>query len=252
MTSKPEASENVSEGAAYQRITTSRRRLTWQRKLLYRLGVPIAVMVPRLLWLSYRIEKVIGEEHIPKLLAKNTVFLPALWHQHLLVCVKYLRRMHQSGLRLGFLISPSVDGEVAALIVRRIGGHPIRGSSTRTGARALRSIYMAMREQHISPIITPDGPMGPRWEFKPGAIYLARISGAPIVPMAYAATRVRILRTWDNFVLPLPFSRVVVAIGEPIFPKITPDPASVEQVQAELSQKLNDLFEQARASLWQT
>lgn len=249
MTVKPEASENISEGAAYQRITTSRRRLTWQRKLLYRLGVPIVMLVLRLLWLSYRIEKVIGEEHIPGLLADNKVFLPALWHQHLLLCVKYLRHMYRKGLKLGFLISPSVDGEVAALVVRRIGGHVIRGSSTRTGAHALRNIYMAMREQRISPVITPDGPRGPRWEFKPGAIYLARISGAPIVPMAFAAARVKIFRTWDCFVLPLPFSRVVIAIGEPVFPKITPDPASVEQVQAEFSQKLADLFEQARASL---
>ncbi len=251
MIAKPKATKNIAEAAAYQRITTSRRRLTWQRKLFYRLCVPIAMIVLRLLWLSYRIEKVIGEEHIPKLLAENKVFLPTLWHQHLFLCVKYLRRMYQRGLRLGFLISPSVDGEVAALVVQRIGGHVIRGSSTRTGAHALRTIYKAMREQHISPLITPDGPRGPRCEFKPGAIYLARISGTPIVPMAFAAARIKIFRTWDYFVLPLPFSRVVVAVGEPVYPKITPDPASVEQVQAEFSQKLADLFLEARASLQQ-
>src|SRR5208337_4610625 len=70
-----------------------------------------------------------------------------------------------------------------------LGGEVIRGSSTYTGARALRDYYQALVHEGISPAITPDGPRGPAWKFKPGAILLSQLSQRPIIPMAYAASR---------------------------------------------------------------
>ncbi|EQD78910.1 protein containing DUF374, partial [mine drainage metagenome] len=81
------------------------------------------------------------------------------------------------GMKLGWLISPSVDGEIGAMLVHRLGAHAIRGSSTHTGARALRDYYQALVKENISPAITPDGPRGPRNQFKPGTILLAQLSG---------------------------------------------------------------------------
>ena len=151
-------------------------------------------------------------------------------------------------LKVGWLISPSVDGEIGAMMVRRLGGQVIRGSSTSTGARALRDYYEALVKEGVSPVITPDGPRGPRFEFKPGAILLAQMSGRPILPMAYAASRAWLIK-WDKFVLPVPFSRIVIAIGAPRYvPRVT-DAASIAKLQGELKTELKSLYGVARAAL---
>src|SRR5947207_14980646 len=93
------------------------------------------------------------------------------------------------GLTVGWLISPSVDGELGAMMVRRFGGAVIRGSSTHTGARALRDYYQAIVRDDISPVITPDGPRGPPFEIKLGPLLLSQMSGRPIPPMGYAGSR---------------------------------------------------------------
>lgn len=106
-----------------------------------------------------------------------------------------------------------------------------------------------MRGKHISPVMTPDGPHGQRWEFKPGTIFLSEISSAPIVPMAYAAEKAKVLHSWDRYVLPMLFSRVVVAVGEPVNVKIGGDESAVDRLQNGLSQTLTDWYRQARHAL---
>ncbi len=86
--------------------------------------------------------------------AQAPSFIPVYWHQHQLFCVKHLFEQRRAGLKLGFLISPSVDGEFGAMIVRSMGGEVIRGSSTHTGARALRDFYQALAHEGVSPAIT--------------------------------------------------------------------------------------------------
>ena len=89
------------------------------------------------------------------------------------------------------------------MIVRKLGGEVIRGSSTHTGARALRDYYQALAHEGISPAITPDGPRGPPWKFKPGAMLLAQLSQRPMIPLSYAASRAWKIK-WDRFVIPKP------------------------------------------------
>ena len=124
--------------------------------------------------------------------------------------------MRDAGVKLGFLISPSVDGELGAMLVRRAGGEVIRGSSSYTGARALRDYYQALAHEGISPAITPDGPRGPPWKFKPGAILLSQLSQRPIIPMAYAASHAWKIK-WDRFVIPMPGARIAIVVGEPVY-----------------------------------
>src|SRR5208282_5246094 len=136
-----------------------------------------------------------------------------------------LLTLRPAGVKLGFLISPSVDGEFAAILVRRMGGEVIRGSSSHTGARTLRDFYQALVQEGISPVITPDGPRGPPWVFKGGALMLAQLSQRPIIPMTYFASRAWHVG-WDGFVIPQPFARIVIAVGEPVYiPKGTDAPA---------------------------
>jgi lysophospholipid acyltransferase (LPLAT)-like uncharacterized protein len=153
-------------------------------------------------------------------------------------------------LKLGFLISPSVDGEIGAMIVRSMGGEIIRGSSTHTGARALRDYYEALAHQGVSPAITPDGPRGPPWKFKPGAVLLAQLSGRPMIPLSYAASRAWKIK-WDRFVIPAPLSRIVIAVGEPVYVPKGLDAAGLERAQLDMERRLRAAFEEAWGLLGQ-
>ena len=157
--------------------------------------------------------------------------------------------LRDDGLQVGFLISASVDGTAPAMLVQRVGAHVIRGSSTHTGARALRDYYETIVKQQISPAITPDGPRGPLHEFKPGAVMLAQLTGRPILPISIAASRTWRFRTWDRFELPLPFSRVVIAYGEPVRMPRGLDADSLARMQLEMAQKLGELQSEAQAAL---
>src|SRR4029079_2560548 len=140
--------------------------------------------------------------------------IPVYWHQHQIFCSKYLFDQKARGLKLGFLISPSVDGDIGVMVVAKFGGHSIRGSTTHTGARALRDYYDALVKQGLSPSIPPDGPKGPRFVFKPGAILLSQMSQRPIVPISWCASRATLFQ-WDKFVLPgSPRPRPAVPVGQ--------------------------------------
>src|SRR5438477_7454665 len=200
----------------YRTTTRSGRRMTRARRWLYRLAVPLGLAIIRAWWLTCRVTRVEGVAHLDEALARSPSLVPCYWHQHQLYCGKFLVGQRSRGLTVGWLISPSVDGELGAMMVRRLGGAVIRGSSTHTGARALRDYYQALVRDNVSPVITPDGPRGPRFRFKPGARLLALRAGGPILPMASAASRA--LRTkWDAVLTPMPFSRIVIAIGPPCY-----------------------------------
>jgi lysophospholipid acyltransferase (LPLAT)-like uncharacterized protein len=218
------------------------------RRLAWRIVAGIGRGLIKGFWATCRVVRVVGDEHTARALATAPSLIPVYWHQHQLFCAKYLLEQSPRGLKLGFLISPSVDGEIGVMIVSRFGGHVIRGSATHTGARALRDYYDALVKQGISPAITPDGPKGPRFVFKPGAILLSQMSQRPILPMAFAASRATLFQ-WDKFVLPWPFSRIVIAIGAPRQVPRTLQPAALESLQKELAAEMKSLFAVARDAL---
>jgi lysophospholipid acyltransferase (LPLAT)-like uncharacterized protein len=233
----------------YRQVTASGRRMGPVRRTLYRLAAPILLGIMRLWWRSCRIVVVVGEAHLDAVLARWPSFLPCYWHQHQLFCGRYLLLQHgRRPLKVGFLISPSVDGELGAMIVRRAGGHVIRGSSSHTGAQALKAYFEALMREKVSPVITPDGPRGPRFQFKPGAILLAQMSGRPMLPLAYCASRAALVH-WDRFVLPMPFARIAIAIGPPREVPRVMDAAGLAALQEEMRDSLKATFALARAAL---
>jgi lysophospholipid acyltransferase (LPLAT)-like uncharacterized protein len=247
----PAVEENPGGGlrnTIYEHQTRSGRRLTRGRLLLYKILVPVGLSLVRVVWLWSRVIRVIGAEHMAAALGRAPSFIPVYWHQHQLFCVKQLLEQRSAGLKLGFLISPSVDGEIGAMIVRNLGGVVIRGSSTHTGARALRDYYQALAPEGVSPAITPDGPRGPPWKFKPGAVLLAQLSGRPMVPVSYAASRAWKIK-WDRFVIPVPRSRIVIAVGEPVYVPKGLDAAGLARVQSDMERRLHALFREASAAL---
>ncbi|HVW69442.1 MAG TPA: lysophospholipid acyltransferase family protein [Steroidobacteraceae bacterium] len=234
----------------YRKNTSSGRRMTAARRLLYRIAVPVGLAIIKGWLRTCRVVRIEGAQYLDEALAKAPSLVPCYWHQHQLFCARWLLEQRSRGLKIGWLISPSVDGELGAMMVRRLGATAIRGSSTHTGARALRDYYEALVKGGVSPIITPDGPRGPRFKFKIGAILLGQMSGRPILPMAYAVSRAWRVK-WDKFVIPVPFSRVVIAIGPPRYvPRVT-DAAGIEALQGEMEQELKRLYSVARDALRQ-
>ena len=225
----------------------SGRRLTWSRRAGYRVGVPVASALVRAWWRLCPTVRVIGDEHLARALEGGAT-IPVYWHQHQLHCAKYLLDQRGRGLSLGFLISPSVDGEVPAMLAAKAGAQVIRGSSNNTGARALRDYYVALKAG-VSTAITPDGPSGPRYVFKPGAILVSQMSGRPMLPMAFCAERAWLFRTWDRFVLPAPFAKVVVAVGAPQQVPKGLDAAGLEAWQRRMEAELESLYRAARGAV---
>jgi lysophospholipid acyltransferase (LPLAT)-like uncharacterized protein len=197
-----------------RRSTASRRSMSRSRRLYYFLGLPILRGLIRTLTITYRIERVVGTENIDPFIADGTVCAPCYWHQHHIAGSTLIRSWVRRGFKACFLVSGSVDGEVPARIARAWGAEVIRGSANQSGALALRDMQRMMKNG-FSIVTTADGPRGPKYEFKMGAILMARVAGVPIIPIGCAADRAWYLNRWDDFMIPKPFARIVLAIGEP-------------------------------------
>lgn len=219
-----------------------------KRRLGNALAVPLIKGILHLLWKTCRVT-VHGDEHARRLMAEGQPFIPAYWHQQHVFCAWYLLRKQREGLKLGFLISPSKDGDVAARIMSDLGARVIRGSSNRTGARAIRDLYQVMAKERISPVNTADGPTGPAFRFKPGAVMLAQLTGYPVLPLAYAAASAWELSSWDRFRIPRPFSRVCVVVGEPRYVDRKTAMHDQDDIAGELEATLNRLGEEAASRL---
>jgi len=232
-----------------RRSTASRRRMTWARRLYYALGLPVVRALIRVLTSTYRFEKVIGSEHIDPFIDEGRVCAPCYWHQHHVIGSTVIRSWLRRGFRPCFLVSGSVDGDVPERIARAWGAEVIRGSANQSGALALRDMQRKMKEGY-SIVTTADGPRGPQYEFKPGAILMARIAGVPIVPVACAADRAWYLRKrWDDFMIPKPFARIAVAIGEPVeIPRDAPLD-NLEPLRVNVQQRVMSLMAECETAL---
>ncbi|MGI9307698.1 MAG: lysophospholipid acyltransferase family protein [Gammaproteobacteria bacterium] len=228
---------------------SSTRRMSVGRRTWYWILVLLLRGVLRIFWSTCRVHKVIGAEHLQGLIDAEQPTLVVYWHQMHLFCSYYLLRQVRKGLRLGFLVSPSVTGEVPTAIARRWGAEVIRGSSTRSGGKALRDMYGFVAQQGISLVTTADGPKGPLHKFKPGAILLSRMTKAPILPMAYATEHGKNWDSWDEFIVPRPFSRIAVAIGEPVTVPADMSTDDIPRMQKELEATMATLIAEAKASL---
>jgi len=169
----------------------------------------------------------------------------AIWHNRLALCLPVYRRYfsgHLSERRLAAIASASRDGGMLARVLELFGALPIRGSSSRRGAAALRELTHAA-ELGCDLAVTPDGPRGPCYVVQPGVIAAAQFTGLPIVPVTYVLSWKKTLRSWDRFQIPLPFSRVEVRIGEPLRVPREADEAERERLRGELEQRLRALTE---------
>lgn len=150
-------------------------------------------------------------------------FICAFWHNRLFMGV--FGWTHSTPFHM--LISQHSDGQLIAKTVSHYGVKTISGSKSKGGLHAIRALLKILKEKgYIG--ITPDGPRGPRFQVSEGTITLARKTRCPILPFAYAIKRRKVLKSWDRFIVPLPFSRGVLAWGEPVF---IPEEASEQETR---------------------
>ncbi len=138
------------------------------------------------------------------------------------------------------LTSYSYDGELAARAAAHFCLHAVRGSTSRGGMKALKSLERVLRAGQVIGV-TFDGPKGPRREAKPGAAILAARSGLPIVPSALTARPCWRLRSWDRFIIPKPGARILCRYGAPIPPPASVSAAAIQKTQAALNEALAEL-----------
>ncbi|HEX6590175.1 MAG TPA: lysophospholipid acyltransferase family protein [Longimicrobiales bacterium] len=158
-----------------------------------------------------------------------------LWHGRLLPLA-----WHNRGRGIATLISLSKDGEYIARVVEGWDFRVVRGSSSRGGQRALAELIRHARAGR-SLAITPDGPRGPRQKMKPGILLAAQRARIPVVPATAACTRAWWFEGWDRFLVPKPFSRVVIEFGEPVLLDPALDETGLERAGHAIEQTLNGM-----------
>lgn len=178
----------------------------------------------RILNLTYRY-KFIGLENKQKAkeLHPQKTFIYALWHQNLIGAI-----FSHIGEHFTMVISESKDGELVAVTCEKFGHKPARGSSTRGGKKAIVEIVKNIKKGFPG-ALTVDGPKGPPHVVKPGVIEIAKLSHSAILPLSpYAKNSWVFKKSWDQFRVPKPFSKIIVVIGEPI---IIPEESSREEFE---------------------
>jgi lysophospholipid acyltransferase (LPLAT)-like uncharacterized protein len=149
-----------------------------------------------------------GDAELRRRKAAGERVILAFWHRHLLL----MPFAYGKG-RISVLISLHRDGELVARTMERLAYDTTRGSTTRGGFAGLRRL-LAKGKRGYDLSFTPDGPRGPATEVQAGVIVAAALTGFPILPIAYAASRCRRLASWDRFIVPWPFSTVHFVYGE--------------------------------------
>ena len=214
------------------------RSKRFQARLISALGYPvIAALASTFRW---RAE---GAGHYQQVIDGGRRPIMAFWHGRILPATVYFRRRG-----IVVITSENFDGEWIAGIIERFGYGTARGSTSRGAVKALVRLKRDMAAGKPA-AFTLDGPRGPARVAQPGAIWLAKATGNPIVPFHIEARRHWTLHSWDRTQIPKPFSDVAIAIGEPIEVPPDADEAAMEQARQALEARLTTLEARARAMI---
>lgn len=211
------------------------KMVRWQ--WLYRYVIPFGgLMIVKALSATYRV-RILNPQDEENAHRRHRNLIYASWHQRFFPGIKLFMDRRP----IAIMISQSRDGEMIARVVERLGWEAVRGSSTRGGTAALRQLKtLASKGYNFAHIV--DGPKGPFGEVKPGLLFLARMAGKPIVPVITSAENKWVFNSWDRFMVPKPFTRILVRFGAPIdIPsKLAPD--VFEDKRSFVEQYLKDLY----------
>ena len=217
---------------------TAAWRSSWskraQARLLAAVGYPlIASLGATLRW------RIDGLAHLEAVAARGQQPVLAFWHGRILPATYYFRRRG-----IVVITSENFDGEWIARIIERFGFGTARGSTSRGARKALLQLTRDMAAGRAA-AFTLDGPRGPARVAQPGAVWLAKATGNPVVPFHIEASRAWTLGSWDRAQIPRPFASVALALGEPIYVPRDADAAAIEQARQELQRRLKLLEQRA-------
>jgi hypothetical protein len=190
--------------------------------------------------LRWRVE---GMHHFEAIRASGRQPVMGFWHGRILPATYYFRRRG-----IVVITSENFDGEWIARIIEKFGYGTARGSSSRGGLKAMLQLVRDM-EQGKPAGFTLDGPRGPARVAQPGAVWLAKASGNPVLPFHLEASRHWTLGSWDRTQIPKPFSTVALTIGEPIQVPRDATEAQVEGARLMLEERLRELEARAIAMI---
>ena len=165
----------------------------------------------------------------------------AFWHGRVLTATYYFRNRG-----IVVMISENFDGEWIARIIERFGYGTSRGSTSRGGQRALLQLKREMEDGRPTGFAV-DGPRGPARKVQPGVVWLAKLTGNPVVPFHMEASRYWSLNSWDQTQIPKPFSTIALTVGSPIHVPAQADETAIEAKRAEVEEAL--LLLEKRAAL---
>ena len=176
--------------------------------------------------------RVTGEE-TARLVDENSVIL-AFWHSRIFYMPWHFR--WQSKWQI--LVSPSSDGDIIAGILMLFGFNRVRGSSFQSPTRALLALAKRVRKGASAAMIA-DGSRGPANVAQQGSAALAKLTGRPVVPIAFGAEKMKRLNSWDKTIIPLPFTRINMVYGNPVYVDRRAGEKELEEKRAELEKELN-------------
>jgi len=217
--------------------------MAFQQKIKYFIIRKAAKILIHLMVITCRLQ-IKGAEQVEQYRSRQIPIIYAYWHRHIFVTIY---RFKHSGARP--LISLSADGEIVAQIALEFGMNPVRGSSSRGGARAFFQMVNTSKEDHAEVLITADGPKGPLRQIKDGTIRLAQKTGAVIIPIAWHAGSVKVFeKTWDKFKIPKPFCTITYGYGTPFI--VPPDARKddYDRLKETLKQAIDNLETELESS----
>jgi len=207
-----------------------------KKKLVSWLGPWLAYWTIKILSWTMEFDEINPE--VPRRFWENAIpAIGAFWHGRLL-----MMPIVYKGRNLSFLVSPHRDGQVVGKALQRFGFHAILGSTTRKGFSGFKQMVKAYGSDIA---IVPDGPRGPCRRVQIGVIELAKLTGRAVVPLTFSSSKRKIFNTWDQFLLPYPFSKGVFIWGEPVEVDQDGDRAHLEEKRVLLENRLNELTERA-------
>lgn len=176
-----------------------------------------------------------NEEEWQAYLAGGGKVLLCAWHQQFFALIRHFSTYRHASPAI--MISRSRDGELIAGVAELAGWHTARGSSSRGGRTAMHEMIERLNTHGLGAHLL-DGPTGPPGVVKNGAVKMAVVSGAAIVPVYTIPTRHWHVNSWDRFIIPKPFSRVTIKFGPLRHPENTFDPAAFEQSRKRLENEM--------------
>ncbi|MCU0588472.1 MAG: lysophospholipid acyltransferase family protein [Syntrophobacteraceae bacterium] len=168
------------------------------------------------------------------------------WHQRWYAGITLMPRRGP----ISIMVSQSQDGDFISEMIMGLGWRVARGSSSRGGMKALRELLGYIR-QGVAVGHIVDGPRGPFGQVKPGLLTLAQLSGMPIVPMVISPQSKWTFRSWDRFMIPKPFSRILIRFDEPVHVPRKLDEAGFEALRHAIEDRLRQLYEETD-QMWLT